>query len=158
MRPTLKNPRVADEDLIEAMNMAMSAETERINKFSFSGRTKPVSVSALEMVNEKTKEKREEGRILAALKTVQSDLTTLKTEMTTLRDSVTKVQEPAHIKQDGKPAGQPKRGCKECQEKGVSDTCAHCFLSGGSNHIARHCQLKYKNQGNRKGLPPRDWG
>ena len=76
--------------------------------------------------------------------------------MNTFSNSVTKVQEPARIKQDGKPVSQPKRGCKGCQEKGVSDTRVHCFLCGGSNHIARHCQLKYKNQGNHKGLLPRD--
>jgi hypothetical protein len=29
MRPTIKSPDVADEDLIEVMNMAMSAEIER---------------------------------------------------------------------------------------------------------------------------------
>ena len=60
MGPTIKNPGVADEDLIEAMNMAMSAETERINKFNFSGRTKPAKVSTLEMVNDNVKEKRGE--------------------------------------------------------------------------------------------------
>ncbi|CAB4045483.1 Hypothetical predicted protein, partial [Paramuricea clavata] len=49
MIPTLKNPSVADEDLIEAMSMPMSAETERLNKFGASGRAKQESVSSLEM-------------------------------------------------------------------------------------------------------------
>ena len=53
------------------MNMAMSAETERINKFNFSGRTKPAIVSALEMVSDKVKYKREEGRVLAALSSAE---------------------------------------------------------------------------------------
>ena len=34
IRPLLKNPSVADEDLIEAMSLAMSAESERVNKFT----------------------------------------------------------------------------------------------------------------------------
>jgi hypothetical protein len=49
MRSILKNPSVADEDLIEAMSMAMSAETERLNTFGASGRAKQASVSSLEM-------------------------------------------------------------------------------------------------------------
>ena len=49
MRSTLKNPSVADEDLIEAISMAMSAETERLNKFGASGRAEQASVSSLEM-------------------------------------------------------------------------------------------------------------
>ena len=67
MRPTIKTPGVADEEPREAMNMAITAETERINKFNFSGGTKPARVSALEMVSDKVKDKREEGRVLAAL-------------------------------------------------------------------------------------------
>ena len=157
MRPTLKNPGVADEDLIEAMNLAMSAETERINKFNFSGRRKPASVSALEMVNDKVKDKREEGRVVAALKAVQAEMATMQAEMKVLRGAVTKVQELANGQQDTtKQASQRKRGCEECQAKEMSDTCRHCFLCGGSNHMARHCNLRYKNQGNSKGLPPRD--
>ena len=115
MRPFLKKADIADEDLIEAMNMALSAETERINKFNFSGRTKPAKISALEMVNDKTKEKREEGRILAALKAVQADLATMHTEINTLHNSVTQVQDPA-MRQTS-PSCRPKRGCKVCQEK-----------------------------------------
>ena len=34
IRPLLRNPSVADEDLIEAMSLAMSAESERANKFT----------------------------------------------------------------------------------------------------------------------------
>jgi hypothetical protein len=75
MRPTLKNPSVADEDLIEVMSMAMSAETECLNKFGASGRAKQASVSSPEMAKSNIKEKKEDGRVLAALKAVQSDKT-----------------------------------------------------------------------------------
>ena len=158
MRPTIKTPGVADEKLIEAMNMAMSAETERINKFNFSGRTKPARVSVLEMVSDKVKDKKEDGRVLAALKSVQSEMATMQAEMKTLRGEVTKAHESTNDARANKPksSGGSKRGCADCQEKGLCDTCDHCFLCGGSNHLARHCKLKYKNQGNRKGLPPRD--
>ena len=95
---------MADEEVMEAMNMAMSAETERINKFNFSGRTKPARVSALEMVSDEVKDKREEGRILAALKSVQSEMATMQAEMKTLRGEVTKAQ---------KSSGGSKRGCAD---------------------------------------------
>lgn len=159
MKPTIKNPDVADEDLIEAMNRAMSAETERVNKFNFSGRTKPAKMGTLEMVNANAKEKKDEGRVLAALKSVQTEMATMQTEMKTLRGAITKVQETASEKQrevPRNPTHQPtRRGCAECQEKGISDTCHHCFHCGGSNHFARHYQMT-KNQGNCRGLPPRD--
>ena len=157
MRPTLQNPLVTDEDLIEAMNMAMSAETERVNKFSFSGR-KSASISTVEMTSEKNKEKREEGRVLAALKAVQSDMATMQSEMKFLRNAVTKVPEPGDEMRNNvaTKASRPKRGCRECDEKGLSDMCSHCFLCGGANHIARYCNMKFGNQGNHKGLPPRD--
>ena len=158
MRPTIKTPGVADEELIEAMNMAMSAETKRINKFNFSGRAKPAKVWTLEMVNDKVKEKREEGRVLAALKSVQSEMAMMQAEMKTRRGEGSTAQESPNNAGTYKPrrSGGSNRGCAECQEKHLGDTCDHCFLCGGSNHLARHCKLKYQNQGNRKGLPLRD--
>ena len=50
----------------------------------------PARVSALEMVSDKVKDKREEGRVLAAIKSVQSEMATMQTEMKTLRGEVTK--------------------------------------------------------------------
>ena len=156
MRPSLKNASVADEDLIEAMNQVMSAEAERINKFGESGRAKQASVSSLEKVASSLNEKKEEGRVLAAVKAVQSDMATMQTEMKTLRETVSKVKEPGSTKEGDmhRPSTQMKRGCQKCQEKGTTNASDHCFICGGSNYIARYCRMKYKNQGNRK--PPRD--
>ena len=158
LRPTLKNPSVADEDLIEAMNIVMSAETERLNKFSTPGRAKQASVSSLEMATANSKEKKEEGRVLAALKAVQSNMATMQTEMKTLRETVSKGPGPAGEKESGTrlSPSQSKRGCQKCQERGMGNACDHCFICGGSNHIARYCRLKYQNKGNHKGLLPRD--
>lgn len=66
------------------------------------------------------------GEILAVLKSVQSDLATIHTEMNTLRDSVAGIQEPANRRQNSA-TGQPKRGCKGCQEKGMFDSCTRWF-------------------------------
>ena len=158
MRPTLQNPSVVDEDLIEAMNMAMSAETERLNKFSATGRVKQAHISSLEMAQANTKEKKDEGRVLAALKAVQSDMATMQSEIKTLRETVSKVREPTNGNEGGNQTtrDRTRRGCQKCQGEGMSNTCNHCFICGGSNHIARYCRLKYRNQGNQRGLPPRD--
>jgi hypothetical protein len=155
IRPTLQNPLVTDEDFIEAMNIAMSAETERVNKFSFSGR-KSASISTVEMTSDKNKENREEGRVLAALKAVQSDMATMQIEMKFLRDAVTKVQPEPEDEMRNKvatKASRPKRGCRECDEKDLSDMCCHCFLCGRANHIARYCNMKFRNHGTTKGCP-----
>ncbi len=44
------------------MNMAMSAETERLNKFNATDRVKQAHISSLEMAQANTKEKKDEGR------------------------------------------------------------------------------------------------
>ena len=59
MRPALKNPSVADNDLIEAMNQVMSAEGERMNKFGASGKAKQARVSSLQKVVSGLKQKKE---------------------------------------------------------------------------------------------------
>ena len=158
MQPALKDPSVADEDLIEAMNQVMSAEAERMNKFGTSGKAKQASVSSLEKVVSGLKEKKEEGRVLAALKAVQSDMATMQTEMKTLRETVAKVKEPGSTRDSERhvPSFPKKRGCQKCEEKSMTNSCDHCFICGGSNHIARYCRMKYKNQGNRRGVLPRD--
>ncbi len=158
MRPTLQNPSVVDEDLIEAMNMAMSAETERLTKFSATGRVKQAHISSLETAHANTKEKKDERRVLAALKAVQSDMATMQSEIKTLRETVSKVREPTNGNEGGNQTtdDRTRRGCQKCQGEGMSNTCNHCFICGGSNHIARYCRLKHRNQENRRGLPPRD--
>ncbi len=117
MRPTLQNPSVVDEDLIEAMNMAMSAETERLKqkvcKFSATGRVKQAHISSLEMAQANTKEKKDEGRVLAALKAVQSDMATMQSEIKTLRENVSKVTEPTNGNKSGNQTthDRTRRGC-----------------------------------------------
>ena len=158
MRPALKDPSVADEDLIKAMNQVMSAEAERMNKFGASGKAKQASVPSLEKVVSGLKEKKEEGRVLAALKAVQSDMATMQTEMKTLRETVAKVKKPGSTRDSERhvPSFPKKRGCQKCEEKSMTNSCDHCFICGGSNHTARYCRMKHKNQGNRRGVLPRD--
>lgn len=52
IRPLTQNSKVADEDLIGAMSLAISAEAERSNKFSLANKGKPARVSTVESVAE----------------------------------------------------------------------------------------------------------
>ena len=112
------------------------------------------------MTSEKNKEKREEGRVLAALKAVQSDMATMQSEMKFLRDAVTKVPEPGDEMRNNvaTKASRPKRGCRECDETGLSDMCSRCFLCGGANHIARYCNMKFRNKGKPQRAAPEGHG
>ena len=81
IRPLLKNTSVADEDLIETMSLAMSAESERANKFTPGKSVKQsvTKVSKLEAeVNGESKGNSQgnqrENQILATLKAIQSEL------------------------------------------------------------------------------------
>ena len=48
VRPLTQDPQVANEDLIEVMSLAISAETERSNNVSLTNRGKSVKVYTVE--------------------------------------------------------------------------------------------------------------
>ena len=93
-----------------------------MNKFGASGKAKQASVSSLEKVVRGLKEKEEEGRVLAALKAVQSDMATMQTEMKTLQETVAKVKEPGSTRDSERnvPSFPKKRGCQKCEEKSMA--------------------------------------
>ena len=156
IRPLTQNPSVADEDLIEAMSFAMSAETERRHNFGLSSKTKPVKVSTVEEGVDARGKKNQE--LLATLKAVQADLATVQSEVKTLRSTVTASSKPpTGFNHNGNRVEPRQVGCRVCREKGEGDKCSHCYLCGGLNHIARYCRTKFNNQqGNGRRLPPRD--
>ena len=146
IRVLTQNPDVPDEDLIEAVNLAMSAEEERSTKLARSNKSKPSRVNVIEETA--VTEGKKESELIATLKAMQAELTSLRSEVNTVRAS--------HTAADGSQArGRPK-GCGECVEKGVGDECNHCYVCGGQNHLARHCRLNPKKQGNAGRLPQRD--
>ena len=55
IRPLTQNPKVADEDLIGAMSLAISAEAEQSNKFNLTSKGKSVKVSTIESAAESNK-------------------------------------------------------------------------------------------------------
>lgn len=169
IRPLLKNTKVADEDLIEAMILAMSAESERAHKFHQGERGKPtMKVSKVETgigseSKEVNKPKAQENQILATLKAIQSELNTVQSEVANLRKKVddkssifncgstgdNKVERTTR-NEDYHPRGTYPPRCKSCLENNQVG-CRHCFICGGLNHTVRYCQ-----SGNGWRLPPRD--
>lgn len=162
IRPLTQNPKVADEDLIGAMSLAMSAEAERSNKFSLTNKGKSAKVLTVEgSVEANTKkESQKDSQVLATLKAVQAELATVKSEVKVLREVAgnqkanTMVPNPAG---SGVRAGARPPGCQECRRKREGDRCPHCYLCGGLNHIARYCQTRLRSYpGNAARLPPWD--
>lgn len=160
IRPLTKDPKVADEDLIGAMSLAISAETERSNKFNPKGKSAKVfAVEGAAEANGK-KEQQQKDQILATLKAVQADLAAVQSEVKTLRETANNQKadtiRPSHTG-NGTSVGANTRGCQDCRRKREGDQCQHCYLCGGSNHIARYCHARYRSHpGNGHRLPPRD--
>ena len=95
IRPLTQDPKVADEDLIGAMSLAISAETERRNKFNPKG--KSAKVFAVEGAAEANRKKEQQkDQILATLKAVQADLAAVQSEVKTLETRNSKQSESRH--------------------------------------------------------------
>ena len=162
IRPLTQNPKVADEDLIGAMSLAISAEAERSNKFNLASKGKSVKVSAVESAAESnTKiELQKDQQVLATLKAVQAELATMKAEVKNLREAASNQKaDPMMPSYAGNGVSTEARplGCQECRTKKEGDRCPHCYLCGGLYHIARYCQSRSRNySGNAPRLPPRD--
>ena len=166
VRPLTQDPQVAHEDLTEVMSLAISAETERSNKFSLSRKEKSAKVYTVESSAETNakkelqKEQQKDQYILATLKAVQADLASVRSEVETLRATAISQKadstRPAHPG-NGVTMGARSPGCQECRRKREGDRCPHCYLCGGLNHIARYCQTKYRSPpGNAPRLPLQD--
>ena len=163
VRPLTQDLQVADEDLMEVMSLARSAETKRSNKFSLTSNGKSAKMYTAESSadtitkKEQQKEQHKDQCILATLKAMQADLALVRSEVETLRETAisqkTNSMRPACLGNGAtKGAGPP--GCQECRRKREGDRCPHCYLCGGVNHIARYCQTKYRSHpGNVPRLP-----
>ncbi|CAB4014373.1 Retrovirus-related Pol poly from transposon opus [Paramuricea clavata] len=144
LRPLVSKTDVSDEELIEAMFLAVSAETERSKKFNVTSPGKSMKARVSAVQKEDDTEKKE---ILAAIKQVKTDLSAMQNEMKTLCETV-------HNQNQNPSTAKPSRKCENCKP---TDECRHCFHCGELNHIARYCRKgKQYASGNGQRLPPRD--
>ena len=166
VRPLTQDPQAADEDLIEAMSLATSSETERSNKFSLAGKGKSAKVNTVESSadtstkKEEPKEQQNDQRILASLKAVQADLASVRSKVETLCETAIS-QKADSIRPacpgNGMTMGTRSPGCQGCRRKREGDCYPHCYLCGGPNHITRYCQTKYRSHpGKAPRLPSQD--
>ncbi len=162
LRPLLEKPSVNDEELMDKVNLAVSAETERQNKMGVLGKRSalvnqiqnipdPAQESQTPNAKKKTGNQEKEckpNKLVAALEAVQSDLASLK-------EAFNKSQIAGKEAPKGDQRNQFKRIstlCKTCKEKG-EEKCSHCYKCGSTEHYARGCK---KPQGNDRRLRPGD--
>lgn len=128
IRPALAKKTVTDEELIEAMFLAVSAETERNNKFQLptDRKQKPARVSSVENAGATTN-----NEVLSAIKALKTEFSAIQSEVKALRDNANQSQRPAPT------SSTIRRHCNQCT---CPDECRHCYLCGGSNHFARNCR------------------
>ena len=160
IRPLTQNPKVADEDLIGAMSLAISPKAERSSKFSLTSKGKSAKVLTVEgSVEANTKkESQKDSQVQGVLKAVQAELATMKSEVKSLFEEASNQKADTMVPSpvgNGVRTGARPPGCQECRRKKEGDQCLHCYLCGGLNHIARYCQTRFRSYpGNAARLPP----
>ena len=145
MRPFLQSKKVPDETLIREINLAMSIENERVNKFTSANKkvqkVQAASVSSAPVAkSEKAQPKQaKQDQILAALTELKADVEALKIGA---QSPASEVPQPKTRK--------PKQKCKSCEENGA-EKCDHCFFCGSADHFSYGCRKRLA-QGNRPRL------
>ena len=172
LRPLLERADVQDEELMERLNVAVSAEAERLNKISDGAKKTRVNEIAQVVNKQKHANNAQDGqtkeaktnKLMAALEAVQSDLSYLKgvvnktSSPSALSSNInTHSHSPTANSNHNIPKAtnqRQRRRCDACNECNNND-CDHCFICGSSEHFARGCKLN-RNQGNGKRLLSRD--
>ena len=153
MRPFLEMSRVSDEVLIREINIAMTTESERSNKFG--ARKRPsknnqASVQATEVADKPTTKEtkaNKQNTLLASLEAVQADVAMIKEAMNSQQSEKAGSTEKSR---------RPPSACESCIAKDETVKCDHCFICGSSEHFARGCKQRKFKQGNRGRLHQRD--
>ena len=159
LRPLLEKPSVNDEELMDKVNLAVSAETERQSKMVVSSKkniqVNQVYDSGCTLGSQNPKEKKSDAnqekeckpnKLVAALEAVQSDLAILK-------EAFNKSQKSGKdTSADDRRSPRKSVLCQLCKDSGETK-CPHCYKCGSTEHYARGCK---KSQGNGKRLRPGD--
>lgn len=161
LRPLLEKPSVNDEELMDRVNLAVSAETERQSKIGVSSKKSaqvnqihdpnPTPESQNPNVKKKSAVNQEKvhkpDKLVAALEAVQSDLASLKEAFNKSQVSV-----PKDTTTGGQRSQRRRTLCQACKDSG-EEKCNHCYKCGSTEHYARGCK---KFQGNDRRLRPGD--
>ena len=158
LRPLLEKKGITDEELMEQLNKAVSAESERNNKMGI-GKHKVVNQVSVDISscngsnneNRSASKEPKQNKLMAALEAVQADVTSLRDALHKTQVNQVQSQTPAKSVFRHKNQNQRKL-CQACQEADERQ-CSHCFKCGSAEHFARGCK---KNLGNSRGLHSRD--
>ena len=150
MKPYLEKKTMSDEDLFEKLNVCVSNEMERSQKF---GSQLAPKVNAIQEGDKQTKKNTEVEQAL------MKELRKLKAEVAAVKERVRTPPQAQNL-----PTQQPMRQtpqCRTCQQSGNRWLCNHCFRCGASGHYVCECtaQLSQRSpaefQGN--GQRSRPW-
>ena len=148
--PYVQDPATTDEDFIQQMQHAVSAETERKKKLGLITTQKKVNeMSAKDEKFEKSKT----DPLIAAIDALKTEVGTLKSEVRKLKASKQAGKMHSGNLNRKRATGKSHPAAwQACKNKGNAINCSHCFLCGGSNHYAHKCRAK---EGDKLGNPQR---
>eukprot|EP00112_Aurelia_sp_Birch-Aquarium-sp1_P009685 Seg2108.5 transcript_id=Seg2108.5/GoldUCD/mRNA.D3Y31 product="hypothetical protein" protein_id=Seg2108.5/GoldUCD/D3Y31 len=147
LRSFLQDATVDDENLINEMQLAVLAESERKKKFALSTKVKKVneiSVAENPPSQNTPKTVNNSEKILAAVEQMKCEVAAIKTELAEVKSSQKEGTKPNKTTQ--------RPMCTSCKEA-ENLSCDHCTICGSSDHFFRGC--KKRKQGNYRGLPKR---
>ena len=125
MKPYLEKKTISDEELFEKLNVCVSNEMERSQKF---GSQLTPKVNAIQEGDKQMKKNTEVEQAL----------------MKELRELKARPPQAQNL-----PTQQPMRQtpqCRTCQQSGNRWLCNHCFSCGASSHYARECTTKFSRR------------
>ena len=130
----LLSPATDDEELLELLNKAVSAENERQSKWKKSEKISEVTIASSECLTKpETKPKKDNHNpILNELREMKVQLN----EVAAMKDEIADLKK--QLNQKMKFRSRVKFGCSSCKENNVRK-CTHCFNCGGSDHIRAEC-------------------
>ena len=146
IRPYLQNSSVDDEELINQMQLAVLAESERKKKFGLQNKASKVNEISVAEKNHQKQAKNSENsdKILAAVEQIKCEVAALKTELAEVKTT--------NCEKDQQKNSFSRPTCESCRKSGKTD-CDHCSYCGSSDHYFRGCKNRKSGNGGR--LPRR---
>ena len=140
LHPYAQDPATTDEDLIQQMQHAVSAEIDRKKKLGLVTTQKRVNkVSAKDEKFPKSKT----DPLIAAIDALKTEVGTLKSEARKLKASKQAGQmHSGNVNRKRATSMSHPAACQACKDKGNATNCSHCFSCGRSNHHGRDCRAK----------------
>ena len=138
MKPHLEKKTVSDEELFEKLNVCVSNEMERSQKF---GSQLTPKVNAVQEAGDRQTEKNSKVE-----QTLIKEIRELKAEVAAVKE---KVRAPPPSQAQPSPTQQPMRQppqCRSCQQNENGWFCNHCFKCGISGHYARECTAQFSRR------------